>query len=111
MDAFVRRLVQRLFDPAKPLSRNRHFHTFDNPPGKKALTKYKRLQALTLDIERCHKDGGKVTVARVDDGDRVKVDVKLERLRGRRVTTLEEDELVLLRQLPGMATLLGHSSQ
>ena len=37
MDPFVRRLVERLQDPEQPLSRNRHFHTFDSPEGRTAL--------------------------------------------------------------------------
>ena len=59
MDPFVRRLVERLNDPARPLSRNRHFHTFDNPDGQQALRIARRLHALRQDIEKCLREGGR----------------------------------------------------
>src|SRR5438045_1366398 len=41
MDPFVRRLVQRMSDPKRPLSRNKHFHTFESPEGRAATVEVK----------------------------------------------------------------------
>ena len=48
MDAFVRRLVERLLEPSEPLSRNRHFHTFETPEGRRALKLARRLRGISI---------------------------------------------------------------
>lgn len=50
MQAFVYRLVERLVDDGPPLSRNRHFHTFDSPEGKQALRIARRLRSVARDL-------------------------------------------------------------
>src|SRR5262245_1564318 len=100
MDPFVRRLVQRMSDPKRPLSRNKHFHTFESPEGKAAMKIFRRLTALKKDIAECEKSGGSYKVSRhVEDG-KVRVDITLERIRSRRTVTLEPAELELLEGLP-----------
>jgi hypothetical protein len=99
MDPFVRKLVERLADPQRPLSRNRHFHTFESPEGKTAMKIFKRLTALKRDIDDCEKAGGSYEVQRLEAKDQVQVQVTLERLRSRRTVILEEAELDLLQRL------------
>ena len=67
MDPFVRKLVLRLFDEGAPLSRNRHFHTFDSPEGKQAMRISRRLRALQLDIAKCKQAGGESRVVATRD--------------------------------------------
>lgn len=108
MDPFVRKLVLRLFDEGAPLSRNRHFHTFDSPEGKQAMRISRRLKALQLDIEKCVKAGGDSKVVATRDAQGVvKVEISLVQLRSKRLTTLDEVEFELLRNLPGVRDALA----
>ena len=108
MDPFVRKLVLRLFDEGAPLSRNRHFHTFESPEGKQAMRISRRLRALQLDIAKCREAGGASKVMATRDGAGVvKIEIRLEHLRSTRLTTLDEMEFELLRNLPGVRELLG----
>lgn len=99
MDPFVRRLVQRMSDPKRPLSRNKHFHTFDSPEGRAALKIFKRLTALKRDMGECEKAGGTYSVKKHQADGKVRVEITLERLRSRRTVTLEPVELDLLEAL------------
>jgi len=107
MDPFVRRLVERLLDPSRPLSRNRHFHTFETPEGKLALRICRRLRALHQDLLARRDEGQAARFLRVEleDGDH-KVEVHLERIAGRRTSLLKPAEFELLLGLPGMRSLL-----
>jgi hypothetical protein len=104
MDPFVRRLVERLHDPGSPLSRNRHFHAFENPQGRAALKISKRLRALQADIAKCQAEGSR-TVARTrrDAEGKVRMEIELKRLHARRVTQLDQAEFELLCRLPGVS--------
>lgn len=107
MDPFVRKLVLRLFDEGAPLSRNRHFHTFESPEGKQAMRISRRLKALQLDIAKCRKAGGASSVVATKDGEGVvKIEIRLEHLRSTRLTMLDEMEFEMLKQLPGVKDLL-----
>ncbi|MBK7863334.1 MAG: hypothetical protein IPJ65_32990 [Archangiaceae bacterium] len=99
MDPFVRRLVQRMSDPARPLSRNKHFHTFESPEGRAALKIFKRLTALKRDMHDCQKFGGSCSVQKHEADGKVRVEITLERIRSRRTVTLEPVELELLEGL------------
>lgn len=111
MDPFVRKLVLRLFDAGAPLSRNRHFHTFETPEGKQAMRISRRLRALALDIAKCRQAGGASRVVATKDGEGVvKIEIHLEHLRSTRLTTLEQTEFELLRQLPGVSEALPPQS-
>lgn len=106
MDPFVRKLVTRLFDDGKPLSRNRHFQTFETPEGKLAMRLSKRLRALQKDVAACQKAGGAPRVSRSERDGVVTVEIVLEHLKSRRTTRLDEAEFDLLRLLPGMIDVL-----
>jgi hypothetical protein len=107
MDPFVRKLVLRLFDEGTPLSRNRHFQTFETPEGKLAMRLSKRLRALQKDITACRDAGGTPQVTRSERGGDVTVQIVLEHLKSRRTTRLDEAEFDLLKGLPGMTGILA----
>ncbi|MEW5737337.1 MAG: hypothetical protein AB1938_00335 [Myxococcota bacterium] len=110
MDPFVRRLVERLVEPGHPLSRNRHFHTFENPEGKRALRIRRRLEALRAALDDCRGTGKTPRVRRTTDEDGVvTVELRLEGSQGTRTTFLEEDEFELLQRLPGVRDALEGS--
>lgn len=103
MDPFVRRLVERLHDPSQPLTRNRHFHTFETPEGRAALRTSRRLRSLQRDILRCGEEGGEARFVRRPDPEGVLViELRLERVKGRRVSVLADAEFDLLLALPGV---------
>ena len=107
MDPFIRRLVERMLDPTKPLSRNRHFHTFATPEGKRASRISKRLLALERDIAACVAAGGLPTAVRLDDGRGVvQVEVRLGSLRAAHRATLDDAEFELLCRFPGVRQTL-----
>lgn len=99
MDPFVRKLVLRIFDEGAPLSRNRHFHTFETDEGKRALRISRRLKALQADIAKCRKEGGESLIVTAREGDEVKVQISIKALKSTRHTTLDEAEYELLRRL------------
>jgi hypothetical protein len=106
MDPFVRRLVERLLDPGQPLSRNRHFHTFATPEGRRALVVSRRLRALQKAVLECAARGGTLEVRRDPATREVELELLQAGLRSRRVATLERQEYELLRRLPGVAERL-----
>jgi hypothetical protein len=107
MDPYVRRLIQRLHEPDSPLSRNRHFHTFDNPEGRSALKTSRRLKALQKDILACLAEGRTARFTRHADAEgNYRVELTLDRIRGRRMSMLEPAEFELLNELPGVREAL-----
>jgi len=111
MDPFVRRLIQRLHHPSRPLSRNRHFHTFSTPEGQRALQLSRRLRNLQRDILACAREGGLTIIQREDAEGQRRIELTLEKLKGRRVSMLEEDEFELLRELPGVEAAFESAKQ
>lgn len=107
MDPFVRRLVRRLNDPARPLSRNRHFHTFETPEGKQAMRIHRRLRALQRQILACRAEGGAVQLIQAEAGGEARVELRMDRISGRSMSMLREDELELLCELAGVREALG----
>lgn len=108
MDPFVRKLVLRLLDEGAPLSRNRHFHTFESPEGRQALRISRRLRALQADLARCRTAGGaaRVVATRAEDG-QVTLEIHLGHLKTTRRTTLAAAEFELLGRLPGVRDALA----
>ncbi|HLL06452.1 MAG TPA: hypothetical protein VK539_38125 [Myxococcaceae bacterium] len=107
MDPFVRRLVERLHDPARPLSRNRHFHTFDTPEGRSAMKVSRRLKSLQRDIVACLKEGRRARFFRqAGPNGENRIELLMERIQGRRVSHLQDAEFELLAQLPGVREAL-----
>jgi hypothetical protein len=111
MDPFVRRLVERLNDPSRPLSRNRHFHTFETPEGRLALRTSRRLLGLQRDILASAEEGCRPRVTRsTNAAGEVEVEVSFERVKGKRISRLLDAEFELLLSLPGVAEALGIGS-
>jgi|GEM_PF-245521 len=110
MDAFVLRLVRRLCEPSRPLSRNRHFHAFHSPEGRRALKISRRLKSLQRDILACAEEGRAARFHRFadEDGER-QVELRLERSGGFSLSRLQEDEFELLQDLPGVRSALEAS--
>jgi hypothetical protein len=108
MDRFVRRLVERLVAEGRPLSRNRHFHTFDTPEGRTALRTARRLRALARDILRCVQEGGTVSVhGRPEDSAARALEVRITQKVGTHHAFVSQEEFELLRALPGLAEAVG----
>lgn len=106
MDSFVRRLVERLLEPSLPLSRNRHFHTFETPEGKRALSVARRLRGLARDVRRCLERGTRPEVRAEGSNGDLRIELRFQDLAGRRTAFLTEDEYALLLRVPGMAEAL-----
>ena len=110
MDPFVHRLVQRLLDPGQPLSRNRHFHTFATPEGRRALVVSRRIRALQKAVLDCAARGGTLVVRPHPGRGEVELEITQAGVRSRRVATLERLEFELLARLPGVAEQLDAAS-
>jgi hypothetical protein len=111
MDSFVRRLVKRLLEEGRPLSRNRHFHTFDTPEGRTALRTARRLRALHRDVLRALAEGGGVQLLTHPQHPKPRTEeVCLLYKVGTHRAYLSVDELQLLREMPGLALALGAPS-
>ena len=109
MDPFVKRLVQRLHHPDQPLSRNRHFHTFDTPEGRLALCTSRRLKSLQKDLLACASEGKKASVRPTGEDPQGRVELRIPRTRGWRVAWLQESEFELLSELPGVREILAQA--
>jgi hypothetical protein len=104
MDSFVRRLVERLLAEGRPLSRNRHFHTFDTPEGRTALRTARRLRALHKDVERCRAEGGTVRLLlHPGHGEARALELCIAHKVGTHRAYLSLAEVQLLREAPGLA--------
>lgn len=106
MDSFVRRLVERLLEPSRPLSRNRHFHTFETPEGKRALTLARRLRGLARDVRRCVDRGAAPEVLQEGVNGALRVELRFDDVAGRRTALLSGEEYALLLRIAGMAEAL-----
>jgi hypothetical protein len=116
VNRFVRKLASRLLaedrDGAEPpLSRNRHYEVFADEQGKGALRLYRRLRSLVKDILRSEAHHSRaragVVVRRGDKNDPLPIRLEIP-LAGRGVRTayLNEDELHLLLENPGVRARL-----
>ena len=97
MRDYVRRLVARIGDRGSPMSRNRHFHTFATPLGRRALKVSRELRSLAQDIIAQAQEGGRIQVEQVggeEPGVRVLLD--LIHLKARRTAYLSLSEWDLL---------------
>jgi hypothetical protein len=108
MDRFVKRLVERLISEGRPLSRNRHFHTFDSKEGRTALRMARRLRALSRDITRCLEAGGTVSLqVHTGHASSRALELCIAQKVGTHRAFLSKEELELLRGLPGLSEALG----
>jgi hypothetical protein len=107
MKDFILRLVARLGEAERPLSRNRHFYTFDNPHGRKALRISRRLRSLERDIVEAAQHGEPVRIERQEQGGQlVRVRIEFVRLKARRTSFLSPAEYDLLLAAPAVRSAL-----
>lgn len=110
MDSFLRRLVERLVAEGRPLSRNRHFHTFETKEGRTALRTARRLRALSRDVLRCVEAGGTVSLhLHPGHAPARALELCMAQKVGTHRAFLSQEELELLRALPGLARALGNA--
>lgn len=101
MDAFFLRLLETLTLGQHVLSRNRHFHTFDNPEGRRALRLSKRLQSLGKDILRCAKEEGTLSLEATSENEwDSSLQIRLQVGKWQRQCSLTLSEFEILKQLP-----------
>lgn len=99
MTPLERRLVERLvFDP-ESMSRNRNFHTFHDPVGRRAWRIAAHLRSVRRAVQRA---GAQSRAVRGADG-RWEVQIREDADGVRRQAWLTDDEMDLLRQDPTFA--------
>lgn len=107
MKTFVHRLVARLLDSSEPLSRNRHFHTFDNPDGRRALRISRQLKSLAKDIVEQDRAGKPLRVSCQREGDQlIRVQLDFLMLKATRTAYLSPQEYDLLMRLDEVRAVL-----
>lgn len=98
MQPFVYRLVERLTREERPLSRNRHFHTFESPEGREALRVARLLRSVARDIAA---SPSPVRLAEAEE--RIRLEIPVEG--GTRTTWLTRAQYEILRRMPGLDAL------
>src|SRR3989442_15405123 len=100
MREFLYRLVQRLQEEARPLSRNKHFHAFAGE-ARRALRIDRHLRDLAQHLEPLRTRGERPRI-RIMPGGTVQLGLKHPTLAGVRTATLAPVEVArLLRNPPG----------
>jgi hypothetical protein len=105
MREFLYRLVQRLQEEARPLSRNKHFHAFTGETGR-ALRIDRHLRDLARHLELL-RDRGQRPRVRALPGGSVQLILAHPTLPVVRTATLSPEEVQLLRGNPAGAWALG----
>lgn len=107
MHDYVRRLVTRIGEAGRPLSRNRHFHTFATPLGRRALKVSRELRSLARDILAQAANGKPARFEPLEDRrGGVRVLIELDRLKAKRVAHLSQGEWELLLEEDGVRDAL-----
>jgi len=109
MREFFHRLLQRLHDEARPLSRNKHFHTLSDGEGKRALRADRHLRDLEEHLEALRLHGERPRVRRLPEGG-VQLILSHPRLALARTATLSAEEARLLAHHPAGAWALGEEA-
>ena len=108
MRDFLYRLVRRLREDARPLSRNRHFHAFTGETGR-ALRIDRHLRDLEQHLELLRARGERPRV-RALSGGTVQLILRHPTLAVVRTATLSPEEVALLAQSPAGAWALGEAA-
>lgn len=108
MREFLYRLVQRLHDEARPLSRNKHFHAFEGA-ARRALRIDKHLRDLEEFLQAMMERGERPRVRELKDGS-VQLVMRHPVLAVVRTATLSPEETALLARHPAGAWALGRQS-
>lgn len=105
MRDFLHRLVQRLHDGERPLSRNRHFHAFLGE-GRRALRIDKHLRDLESALLELQARGERPRVRRLEDGG-ARLVLRDTRMSLVRTATLSAEETAVLATHPAGAWALS----
>jgi hypothetical protein len=105
MREFLYRLVQRLQEEARPLSRNKHFHAFNGEAGR-ALRIDRHLRDLARHLELLRSRGERPRVRSLPRGS-VQLILQHPTLTIVRTATLSPEEVQLLLRTPAGAWALG----
>jgi hypothetical protein len=105
MREFFHRLLTRLHDEARPLSRNKHFHTLSDSAGRRALRADRHLRDLEEHLAALQLHGERPRVRRLADGG-VQIAFNHPRLALARTATLSAEEARLLARHPAGAWAL-----
>ncbi len=107
MRGFLHRLLERLHDSERPLSRNKHFHAFTGG-AKAALRIDRHLRDLEAQLTKHRERNERPDVVRLADGGAqlVLTDTRLSVVR---TATLSAQEVALLSRHPAGAWALGAS--
>ena len=105
MREFFHRLLQRLHDEARPLSRNKHFHALSDGDGKRALRADRHLRDLEDHLEALRQHGERPRVRRMEGGG-VQLVLSHPRLALARTALLSAEEARLLARHPAGAWAL-----
>jgi hypothetical protein len=105
MREFLYKLVRRLQESARPLSRNKHFHTFEGET-RQALRIDRHLRDLVAHLQALL-DAGERPRVRVLPGGAVQLVLRHPTLAVVRTATLSEEEARLLARHPAGAWALG----
>ena len=106
MREFLYRLVQRLHDEARPLSRNKHFHVFGDDESRRALRIDRHLRDLEERLSEMRERGETPRVRTLPDGG-VQLVLRHPELAVVRTATLTAQEARLLARHPAGAWALG----
>src|SRR2546430_1177471 len=109
MREFFRRLLQRLHDEARPLSRNKHFHALNDGDGRRALRADRHLRDLEDHLEELRQHGERPRVRRLPGGG-VQLVLSHPRLALARTAMLSAEEARLLAGHPAGAWALGEET-
>ena len=106
MREFLYKLVERLQDAARPLSRNKHFHAFSGEEARRALRIDKHLRDLEAHLEKLRARGQRPRVRALPGGG-VQLVMGHPTLPVVRTATLSVEEVRLLACQPAGAWALG----
>jgi len=106
MREFLYRLVQRLHDEARPLSRNKHFHAFGDSDSRRALRIDRHLRDLEARLSELRERGEPPRVRPLPDGG-VQLILRHRDMAVVRTATLTAEEARLLARHPAGAWALG----
>lgn len=105
MREFLKKLVRRLHDEARPLSRNKHFHVFSGE-ARAALRIDRHLRDLEAHLDALRNRGERPRVRALPGGG-VQLVLRHPTLAVVRTATLSAEEAVLLARHPAGAWALG----
>jgi|SRR5437763_10814104 len=110
MREFFHRLLQRLHDEARPLSRNKHFHALSDENGRRALRADRHLRDLEEHLEELQRHGERPRIRRLPEGG-IQLVLSHPRLALARTATLSAEEARLLARHPAGAWALGDEGE